>query len=117
HARHARPAPVRRGEERTACRRQPRIEGLPRQTPDVRRPALAHQPAHSHLRVTESTPALAERQTWLYTREEGSICIVRVRLGYGRMRLLIRGPGYLVTDLQFPDHAACIAHQADVERT
>jgi hypothetical protein len=66
--------------------------------------------------VTEGIPEPSKEQnSWLFTRGQESICIVRVTLAYGRMRLLIRGPGYVVTDLHFPNLAACSAHQQEFE--
>ena len=58
--------------------------------------------------MTEGIPEPPKEQnSWLFTRGQESICIVRVTLAFGRMRLLIRGPGYVVTDLHFPNLAAC----------
>ena len=66
--------------------------------------------------MTEGIPEPPKEQnSWLFTRGQESICIVRVTLGYGRVRLLIRGPGYLVTDLHFPNLAACNAHHTKYE--
>lgn len=57
----------------------------------------------------------AVREVWLFTRGPESVRIIRASTRTG-MRLIIHGPLDASHDFSFDSVAACMEHQADLER-